>query len=170
MRARSSRAAILSDRDIVAGAEIVADEILEDDAHVSAQRIEIVFAQVVAIEQDAAFVRIVEAGEKLHERRLAGAVLADQREHLAGVQREAEMAYRPSLGAGIAKSDVLEYKAPPDRLRETDADYPATEFPASPRRRRTGRRDRAPGPPCSRNWSAVPQEGCAGAGTNRRGR
>jgi hypothetical protein len=38
-----------SHRDVVGGAEIVADEILEDDAHVSAQRTEIVLAQIVAI-------------------------------------------------------------------------------------------------------------------------
>ena len=101
----------LADRDIVAGAEIVADEILEDDAHVAAQRVEIVFAQVVAIEQDAAFDRIVEPGEKLHQGGLAGAVLADQCEHLAGVKRKAEMAHRPSLGAGIAEPDVLEIEA-----------------------------------------------------------
>jgi hypothetical protein len=37
-----------SHRDVVGGAEIVADEILEDDAHVSAQRTEIVLSQIVA--------------------------------------------------------------------------------------------------------------------------
>src|SRR5580693_5968966 len=63
-----------SHRDVVGGAEIVADKILEDDAHVSAQRTEIVLSQIVAIEQDATFVGIVEAAEKLHERGLAGAV------------------------------------------------------------------------------------------------
>ena len=72
---------------------------------------EVVFAQVVAVEQDAAFVRIVEAREQLDQRRLAGAVLADQREHFAGVQREAQVAHRPALGAGIAEADVLEDEA-----------------------------------------------------------
>ena len=159
--ARSMRAAIVArrdpaDRDVVAGAEVVADEILEDDAHVAAQRVEIVFAQVVAIEQDAAFVRIVEPGQKLHQRGLAGAVLADQREHLAGAQREAEMAHRPSLGAGIAEPDVFEHEARADRLRETDADWPATGSPARPRRTKTDRRDRAPGRPCCEKLVSSP--------------
>ena len=47
---------------------------------------EVVLAQIVAVEQDAAFVGIVEARQQLDERRLAGAVLADERQHLAGVQ------------------------------------------------------------------------------------
>ena len=45
-------------------------------------------AQVVTIEQDTAFIGIVKAGKELHQRRLAGAILADERDHLAGVQRE----------------------------------------------------------------------------------
>ena len=118
MRARSSLASIRPTRDVVGSAEIVADEILEDDAHVSAQRTEIVLAQIVAIEQDATFVGIVQAGEELHERRLAGAVLTNQGDNLAGMQREAEMAYRPSLGAGIPEADVLEYEAPLDWARK----------------------------------------------------
>ena len=73
-----------------------------------AQREQVVLAQVVTVEQDAAFVRIVEAREQLHERRLAGAVLADQREHLAGMQREVQVAHRPALGARIAEADILE--------------------------------------------------------------
>jgi hypothetical protein len=48
MRARSSLASIRPTRDVVGSAEIVADEILEDDAHVSAQRTEIVLSQIVA--------------------------------------------------------------------------------------------------------------------------
>ena len=106
-----------------AAREIVADEILEDDAHVAAQRIEIVVAQVVAVEQDAAFVGIVEAGEQLHQRRLAGAVLAHQRQHLAGIQREAEIADRPSLGAGIPEADILEDEPLADWVAETGSGF-----------------------------------------------
>ena len=106
----------LADRDIVAGAEIVADEILENDAQVATQRFEIVFAQVMAIEQDSALDGIVEPGQKLHQGCLAGAVFADQCQHFAGVKGKAEMAYRPSLRAGIAKSDVFEIKAALDRI------------------------------------------------------
>ena len=57
-----------------------------------AQLVEVVLAEVVAVEQDAALVRIVEPGEQLDQRRLARAVLADQRQHLARREREGECA------------------------------------------------------------------------------
>jgi hypothetical protein len=97
---------------------VIAHEVLEDDADIGAQREEIVFPQVVAIEQDPAFVRIVEAREQLDERGLAGAVLADQREDLSGPKLEIQPADRPALGAGIAESDVFESEAPGERHRE----------------------------------------------------
>ena len=77
--------------------------------------VEVVVAQVVAVEQDAAFVRVVEPGQQLHQGGLAGAVLADQRHHLAGLEREVEMAHRPALGAGIDEADILEDEALADR-------------------------------------------------------
>ena len=107
-----------ADRDIVAGRQVVAHEILEDDAHAAAQIIEPVVAQVVAVEQDAALVGVVEAGQQLHQRGLARTVLADQRHHLAGLQGEGEMAYRPALGAGIDEAHILEHEAFADRPGE----------------------------------------------------
>ena len=85
-----------ADGDVVAGAEIVAHEILEDDAHAAAQLVEVVVAQVVAVEQDAALVGVVEPGQELHQGGLAGAVLAHQRHHLAGLEREARDGAPPS--------------------------------------------------------------------------
>ena len=46
--------------------------------------VEVVVAQVVAVEQDAPLGRVVEPRQELHDRGLAGAVLADQRHDLAG--------------------------------------------------------------------------------------
>ncbi len=101
-----------------AAVKLIAHEVLEDDADVGAQREQVVFAQVVPVEQDAALVRIVEAREQLDQRGLAGAVLADQREDFSGVQLEGQIAHRPALGAGIAEADVLEREAALDRHRE----------------------------------------------------
>jgi hypothetical protein len=72
----------------------------------------------MAVEQDAAFVGIIEAGEELHERRLAGAIFSHQRQHLAGVQREAEIAHGPPLRARIDETDVLEHESLTDRMGE----------------------------------------------------
>ena len=60
--------------------EVVAHEILEDDADVAAQLGEVVLAQVEAVEQDAPFGRVVEPRQQLDDGGLAGAVLADQRQ------------------------------------------------------------------------------------------
>ena len=67
---------------------------------------------------DAALVGIVEPGQQLDDGGLAGAVLADQRQRLAGLQREVQVAHRPALGVGIAEADILEDDALADRLRE----------------------------------------------------
>ena len=72
----------------------------------------------MAIEQDATFVRIVKTSEKFHQRGLSCAILADQCEDLAGVQREAKMAHSPSLGVGISESDIFKNEASANRLRE----------------------------------------------------
>ena len=100
-----------SERDIVARGEVVAHEILEDDAHAAAQLFDVVFAEVMAVEQDAALVRVVQTCQQLHQGGLAGAVLAHQRHHLARLEGEAEMAHRPARGAGIDEADILEDEA-----------------------------------------------------------
>src|SRR5205823_11745793 len=76
------------------------------------------FAQVVAVEKDAALVGIIEARDELHERGLARAVLAHEREHLARAQREREVAHRPMLGPRIAEADVLEREPLANRIRK----------------------------------------------------
>ena len=69
----------------------------------------------MTVEQDPAFVGVVEPGDQLHERRLPGAVLAHECEHLARAQLEGEVAHRPALGIRIAESHILEGEAVADR-------------------------------------------------------
>ncbi len=147
MRARSLARLDAADRDVVGGGEVVAHEILEDDADVRAEREEVVLAQVVAVEQDAALVGVVEAREQLHERRLAGAVLADQRERLARAQLERQPAHRPALRARDSGSRRSRTRTRCGSAPETAADSAAGRSRAGSRRTRRGRRDRAPGPP-----------------------
>ena len=107
-RSRAGRrgASMLADADVLGRGQVVAHVVLEDDADLVAQASSVVFAQVGAIEQDPALGRVVEPRQELDERRLAGAVLADQRDLLAGRERKAQIAHCPALGAGIAKADV----------------------------------------------------------------
>ena len=124
---------------------------------------EVVLAQVVAVEQDAALVGIVEPREQLHERRLARAVLADERQHLARVQGEAQVAHRPALGARDSGSPTSSKREALARSATgTAAGSAARRSPARSRRTRRGRRGRAPGPatcekPISRSFEQVAQ-------------
>ena len=52
--------------------------------------------QVDAVDEDAAARRLVELGEQLHERGLAGAVLPHDRDHRAGRQRRADTSWSTS--------------------------------------------------------------------------
>ena len=55
----------------------------------------------VAVDADLAVVVGVHAGEDLHQRRLAGAVLADQRVHLAGAKLEVDAVERGDAGEAL---------------------------------------------------------------------
>ena len=55
--------------------------------------------------------RLVEAAEQLDERRLAGAVLADDRDRRPGRQIERDVAQHVGRGAGVAKRHALELDA-----------------------------------------------------------
>ena len=94
--------------DVVRGARLVAAESLEDERDAPLQLIARQVAQVDAVEQDAALVGVVEAGQQLHQRRLAGAVLAHQRDRLAGRDVQVDAAQRRLGGAGIAEVDVAQ--------------------------------------------------------------
>ena len=96
---------------------MVAHEVLEDHPDVGAQVVQVVLAQVLPVEQDAALVRVVQPRQQFHQRGLAGAVLADQRQHLASAELEIQPAQRPALGAGVAEAHVLEAEAAGDRPR-----------------------------------------------------
>ena len=52
----------------------------------------------LAVDQDLALVRAVEPVEDVHERRLAGAVLAEERVHLAAAEVEVDVVVREDPG------------------------------------------------------------------------
>src|SRR5205085_4271438 len=107
----------LADADVLIKAHGVAHEVLKDDADGAAQRPQVVFAQVAAIEQDAPFGRIVEPRHQFGQRRLARAVFTNKRDALARRQAEADVAHGPAVAARILKADVLKDEALAYRLR-----------------------------------------------------
>ena len=96
------------DAHVVRGREVVAEEILKDHADVAAVIRKVVVAQVLAVEQHAALVRIVEAREQFHDGGLAGAVLAHQGDLLAGRDAKGNVLENPLSrlppAAGLAVS------------------------------------------------------------------
>ena len=63
---------------------------------------------LLAVDEDLARVRLVQAGQDVHQRRLAGAVLAQQAEHLAPVGRDRD----PVVGEDARKPlrDVAQFE------------------------------------------------------------
>jgi hypothetical protein len=84
------------------GGQVITHEVLEDHADVRAQLRRGRTRAGRARPAGCALVGLVEARQQLHQRRLARAVLADERQHLAGAQREREVrtAQRSAPGSG----------------------------------------------------------------------
>ena len=62
----------------------------------------------LAVDPDLALVRLVEAVDDVHQRRLAGAVLAEQRVHLALAQVEVDAVVRDDAGEALRDPTKLE--------------------------------------------------------------
>ncbi len=88
--------------DILADRELVATEVLENDADALPQRLDIPVLQIESVEQNAPLGRVVESGQQLDQRRLARAVLADQREALPGADLQADVAQEPAGARRVA--------------------------------------------------------------------
>ena len=94
--ARAAAADLLERRVGAAEGDVLADRggeqeaLLRHDAELPAQRAHLHVAQVVAVDADRALGRVVEARQQLHERRLAGARVADERDGLAGGDAEVD--------------------------------------------------------------------------------
>ena len=82
-------ARLVAEPDAVLGAELEPEEVLERAGQPGPPPVGRHAGQVDAVDEDAAARRLVELGEQLHERGLAGAVLADDRDHRAGRQLDA---------------------------------------------------------------------------------
>ena len=92
--------------------KVVAHEVLEDDADVPPEALDVVLAEVHAVEQDPALGRVVEPGQQLDQRGLARAVLAHQREPLARRAARSRVRAPPSCSEpGIAEPHALEHEA-----------------------------------------------------------
>src|SRR5690606_20414417 len=90
--------------------ELIADEILEDHADPLAQRVRLPVRQRQALIENASGIGLVQPGEQLDERRLAGAVQAYEREALARPDRQADVADGGRLRPRVCEGHVLEHE------------------------------------------------------------
>jgi hypothetical protein len=99
-------ALVAPERNVVACRQRVADEVLEDDGDLAAQRRAVGARGVEPMEHDAAALGQVQAREELGERGLARAVRAHEGDDLARLDPRRHPLQR-RLGAGIREPDLL---------------------------------------------------------------
>ena len=104
----SSRGLRLAEGDVLADGAAEQGGLLQHDADLRAQRIERHIAQVVPVDGDAAFGRIVEARQQVDDGGLAGAGGAEQRNRLAGLGFKGDILQHRVAAAEIAEGHVLE--------------------------------------------------------------
>lgn len=95
--------------DVFAGGEVVADEVLEEDAEVGAKVVEGEAAEVGAFDEHLSLVGVVEAEEEFHQGALAEAVAAVDAGDFATACDEVEVAEHVALHVGVAEGDVAEF-------------------------------------------------------------
>src|SRR5690348_3236003 len=92
-----------------------AHEVLKDYADVTVEILKVILAQVHAIQKNLSFGGIVQPRNQLHYGGFSLPVLANQRNALAGGQREIEIVQHRSRRSRIGEGDVAKFKSLPDR-------------------------------------------------------
>ena len=93
--------------DVLAERQLEADEVLEHRRHALTPAGEVEPAQVDAVDLDGAADRVVEPAQQLGQRRLAGAVLADDRHRPSGGDRQVEPVENERT-TGVAEAEVAQ--------------------------------------------------------------
>ncbi|MCG3775914.1 MAG: hypothetical protein JW395_2762 [Nitrospira sp.] len=96
---------------VFTGSEIETHEILKDDPELPTQVIQVVIAEVFAVQEDASFCRVVEPDQEFDQGRLAGPVFAYQRGDFSGTQGAREIPEDITVGVRVAKGDIAEFDA-----------------------------------------------------------
>ena len=79
----------------------------------------------LAVEQDLAFVERMDAADAFDQRRLPGAVVAEQGEHLAAIGVEADALQRMDRAEALLRMADGENRAPRRSLRSSPPEAPA---------------------------------------------
>src|SRR5208282_4527680 len=78
------------------------------------QVLEVILAQVDAIQQDLTFCRIIQTGNQFHDGRFALAIFADQSEAFVGMQLKINAIEYPARVSGVTERNISELDSPYD--------------------------------------------------------
>ena len=126
----------VADADGVAGAELEAEEVLERAGQARAPLVGRHARERRVVHEDRAGRRLVQLGEQLDQRRLAGAVLADDGDDRAGGQRQRHVVEHEARRARVGERHVLEADAAAHGGGHRHGRPPRRATPRSPRARR----------------------------------
>ena len=84
------------------------EHVLLDDADAAAQIGQLDAADILPVQRDRAGRNLVEARDKLAERRFAAAALADPRQHFAGLDMQIDVGEHVALALVVGEGDVVE--------------------------------------------------------------
>ena len=146
--------------------ELEPEEILERAGEPRPPRLGGHARQLDPVHQDAAARRLIQPAQELHERGLAGAVLAHDGHHRAGLEVQADVLEHQALRAGIGEGHVLEANPVGEPLRHRRIGSARPARPRSPRARpgassrrarsRAGSRSRPPWRRCTPTAASRP--------------
>ncbi len=111
------RRCISTECDIRADRVIEEDDFLTHERDLFAQALELVFAHIVTIHANRAFIDIIEARQQIHERRLAAAGAPDDGDHLPCFDPERDVFERRALARRIRERRMLELDLSAHALR-----------------------------------------------------
>ena len=141
------------------------ERLLGHVADVAAVRVEVDVAQVDAVDEDPAAGGVVEAGDELDERRLAGARGADEGHALAGRDVQVDPAQRLGGLGGVGEAHTLQLHVADPRAGLDGVGPAPASTSAWPAARRGGRARRGPG-----STGRTPPTAAAAARRTGRGR
>src|SRR5262245_42367187 len=98
----------VADADAVSSKKLEAEEILECTRQTLAPFARVNAGEIDSVDEDTAAGRFVHLRKQLHQRRLAGAVLADYRDDGSGRKQKIDVIQDEPIGPGIRKRQMLE--------------------------------------------------------------
>src|SRR6266699_5960566 len=94
---------------VLTRAQIIADIILENDADLLAQGLEVIFLDITSTYQNLAFIWIIETRQQFDNRRFSRSIAANQRDGFAGPERKTHVfqgSFCFRVFAGVGKGHV----------------------------------------------------------------